>query len=349
MALSRRGARTSTPRPAGCQERLARVDGGAVEPESVRVRSDDAPRHSTRRDRGQEPVVGPAPPARDLVSPAHRGHGALLPTPSEPPLLSHHGVAQPSLAGRRSGAVARRSARSHGDRRGHRAHDARPEKSGLGAVLACRLRQVQLRVYGLLVLAVSGPNERSTCTAPGRDRLGTPRRRGHRLCPFLAWAHDLDGTDSHPCRDEPWRVDHRGSGDRGRRPTRQRNPSRGRASDGGARPPSRGPRGDMVRRVARRADRYTRDRRARPLRDAAKPYDEGRIALGTGTLIVAVLTLASHRFQSWYLVAALPFFGLRCTAVWQRWWISVIPLAVGTEFIHVLPRTARFFCRYGRS
>lgn len=71
-----------------------------------------------------------------------------------------------------------------------------------------------------------------------------------------------------------------------------------------------------------------------------RPYDEGRIALGTGTLIVAVLTLASHRFQSWYLVAALPFFGLRCTAVWQRWWISVIPLAVGTEFIHVLPRTA---------
>ena len=71
-----------------------------------------------------------------------------------------------------------------------------------------------------------------------------------------------------------------------------------------------------------------------------KPYDEDRIALGTGTLVVAVLTLASHRFQSWYLIAALPFFGLRCTDVWRRWWIAVVALSVSTEFIHVLPRTA---------
>jgi hypothetical protein len=71
-----------------------------------------------------------------------------------------------------------------------------------------------------------------------------------------------------------------------------------------------------------------------------KPYDEDRIALGTGTLVVAALTLASHRFQSWYLVAALPFFGLRCTEVWRRWWVAVVPLSVATEFIHVLPRTA---------
>jgi hypothetical protein len=70
------------------------------------------------------------------------------------------------------------------------------------------------------------------------------------------------------------------------------------------------------------------------------PYDEDRIALGTGTLVVAALTLASHRFQSWYLVAALPFFGLRCTEVWRRWWIAVVPLSVATEFIHVLPRTS---------
>jgi hypothetical protein len=55
---------------------------------------------------------------------------------------------------------------------------------------------------------------------------------------------------------------------------------------------------------------------------------------------VAALTLASHRFQSWYLVAALPFFGLRCTEVWRRWWLAVVPLSVATEFIHVLPRTA---------
>ncbi len=71
-----------------------------------------------------------------------------------------------------------------------------------------------------------------------------------------------------------------------------------------------------------------------------KPYDEDRIALGTGTLVVAALTLASHRFQSWYLVAALPFFGLRCTAAWRRWWKAVVPLSVATEFIHVLPRTS---------
>jgi len=71
-----------------------------------------------------------------------------------------------------------------------------------------------------------------------------------------------------------------------------------------------------------------------------KPYDEDRVALGTGTLVVAVLTLASHRFQSWYLIAALPFFGLRCTNVWRRWWVAVVALSVTTEFIHVLPRTA---------
>jgi hypothetical protein len=68
-----------------------------------------------------------------------------------------------------------------------------------------------------------------------------------------------------------------------------------------------------------------------------RPHDDGRVALGTGALVVAALTLASHRFQSWYLVAALPFFGLRCTAAWQRWWVAVVALAPATEFIHVLP------------
>ena len=71
-----------------------------------------------------------------------------------------------------------------------------------------------------------------------------------------------------------------------------------------------------------------------------KPYDEDRLALGTGTLVVAVITLASHRFQSWYLVAALPFFGLSCTVVWRRWWVAVVGLAVATELVHVLPRTS---------
>jgi hypothetical protein len=71
-----------------------------------------------------------------------------------------------------------------------------------------------------------------------------------------------------------------------------------------------------------------------------RPADDRRVALGTGTLVVAVATLASHRFQSWYLVAALPFFGMRCTQVWQRWWVAVVALSVATEFIHVLPTTS---------
>jgi hypothetical protein len=68
--------------------------------------------------------------------------------------------------------------------------------------------------------------------------------------------------------------------------------------------------------------------------------DEGALALGTGAIVVAAITLASHRFQSWYLMAALPFFGLRCDDVWKRWWLLVVPLSVATEFVHVLPRTA---------
>jgi hypothetical protein len=68
--------------------------------------------------------------------------------------------------------------------------------------------------------------------------------------------------------------------------------------------------------------------------------DEGALALGTGAIAVAAITRASHRFQSWYLMAALPFFGLRCDAAWRRWWLLIVPLAVATEFVHVLPRTA---------
>ena len=71
-----------------------------------------------------------------------------------------------------------------------------------------------------------------------------------------------------------------------------------------------------------------------------KPYDAGIIALGTGALVVAFVTLASHRFQSWYLLAALPFFGLRCTATWRRWWLAIVSLAASTEFVHVLPRAS---------
>jgi hypothetical protein len=72
----------------------------------------------------------------------------------------------------------------------------------------------------------------------------------------------------------------------------------------------------------------------------AKPRDEGRIALGTGALIVVVITLVSHRFQSWYLLAALPFFALHCPPVWQRWWFLMIAVSVAPDFTHVLPKTS---------
>jgi hypothetical protein len=68
--------------------------------------------------------------------------------------------------------------------------------------------------------------------------------------------------------------------------------------------------------------------------------DRDLIALGTGVLVVAVLTLASHRFQSWYLLAAIPFFGLHCTAAWQKWWVAIVGVSVTVSFIHVLPKSA---------
>ncbi len=71
-----------------------------------------------------------------------------------------------------------------------------------------------------------------------------------------------------------------------------------------------------------------------------KPRDEGRIALGTGALVVVVITLASHRFQSWYLLAALPFFGLECPPVWRRWWVLITAVSVAPDFTHVLPKTS---------
>jgi hypothetical protein len=78
-------------------------------------------------------------------------------------------------------------------------------------------------------------------------------------------------------------------------------------------------------------------RRGLHLDDAKQP---GLVALGTGVLIVAVLTLASHRFQSWYLLAALPFFGLECTAAWQRWWVAIVAISVTVSFVQVLPKNA---------
>jgi hypothetical protein len=72
----------------------------------------------------------------------------------------------------------------------------------------------------------------------------------------------------------------------------------------------------------------------------ANPRDDDKVSLGTGVLVVAVITLASHRFQAWYLMAALPFFGLRCTDVWRRWWTAAVAVSVTVEFVCVLPRSA---------
>ena len=67
---------------------------------------------------------------------------------------------------------------------------------------------------------------------------------------------------------------------------------------------------------------------------------DDEIALGTGVIVVAVTTLASRRFEPWYLLVALPFFGLRCTAEWRRWWIAIVGASVAPTFTNVLPRSA---------
>jgi hypothetical protein len=70
------------------------------------------------------------------------------------------------------------------------------------------------------------------------------------------------------------------------------------------------------------------------------PKDEDVAALGTGILVVAFTTLAARRFEPWYLMAALPFFGLRCTNAWRRWWIAAVVAAVAPTFMNLLPRSA---------
>jgi hypothetical protein len=70
------------------------------------------------------------------------------------------------------------------------------------------------------------------------------------------------------------------------------------------------------------------------------PKDEDVAALGTGILVVAITTLAARRFEPWYLMAALPFFGLRSTIEWKRWWIAAVAAAVAPTFMNLLPRGA---------
>jgi len=67
---------------------------------------------------------------------------------------------------------------------------------------------------------------------------------------------------------------------------------------------------------------------------------EERLAAATGAFIVAMVTLASPRFQSWYLMAALPFFALSCPTAWRRWWVWAVGTCVLPEFSLVLPPSA---------
>ncbi len=74
-----------------------------------------------------------------------------------------------------------------------------------------------------------------------------------------------------------------------------------------------------------------------------RDLDEDRLALATGAFIVAMVTLASPKFQSWYLMTALPFFALCCPPEWRRWWVWAVATSVAPEFALVLPRSALLF------
>jgi hypothetical protein len=63
-------------------------------------------------------------------------------------------------------------------------------------------------------------------------------------------------------------------------------------------------------------------------------------ALGTGALIIATVTLAGPKFEPWYLLPALPFFGLSCTSPWRRWLTAAVALSVLPTFANVLPSTS---------
>jgi hypothetical protein len=60
-------------------------------------------------------------------------------------------------------------------------------------------------------------------------------------------------------------------------------------------------------------------------------------ALGTGALLILAATLGAPKFEPWYLLPALPFFGLSCTRTWRRWLTTAIALGVLPTFANVLP------------
>ena len=71
--------------------------------------------------------------------------------------------------------------------------------------------------------------------------------------------------------------------------------------------------------------------------------DEEWLAVATGGFVVAIVTLASPKFQSWYLLAAVPFFALRCPPTWRRWWVWAVGTSVTPEFQHILPRSSPLY------
>ncbi len=60
-------------------------------------------------------------------------------------------------------------------------------------------------------------------------------------------------------------------------------------------------------------------------------------AVGTGALIVVAATLGAPKFEPWYLLPALPFFGLACTPAWRRWLTTAVALSVLPTFANILP------------
>jgi hypothetical protein len=78
-----------------------------------------------------------------------------------------------------------------------------------------------------------------------------------------------------------------------------------------------------------------------------KRRDDEHLGLVTGIVTVAFLTIASRRFQCWYLLAALPFFGLATTQAWKRWWVAIVLVAVPVDFNCVLERTSPVYPVWG--